>query len=101
MVVEAAREAGVALSICGDMASDPMLTWILVGLGLRDLSMDAPSIPVVKAIVRASRMADAEALAQEALTLESEIEVRKLVELRMTEQLPAEMAAWRIDHPDG
>jgi phosphotransferase system enzyme I (PtsI) len=101
MVVEAAREAGIALSICGDMASDPMLTWILVGLGLRDLSMDAPSIPVVKAIVRASRMADAEALAQEALTLESEIEVRKLVELRMTEHLPAEMAAWRIDHPDG
>ncbi len=101
MVVEAARGAGVALSICGDMAADPMLTWVLVGLGLRELSMDAASIPVVKSIVRASRMADAEALVQEALTLESEIEVRKLVERRMEEQLPAEMTLWRIDHPNG
>jgi phosphotransferase system enzyme I (PtsI) len=101
MVVEAARGAGIALSICGDMAADPMLTWILVGLGLRELSMDAASIPVVKSIVRASRMADAEALVQEALTLESEIEVRKLVERRMEEQLPAEMTLWRADHPNG
>ena len=39
-VIDAARLVGVPLSICGDMASDPMLTWILVGLGLRELSMD-------------------------------------------------------------
>jgi phosphoenolpyruvate-protein phosphotransferase (PTS system enzyme I) len=101
MVVEAARGAGIALSICGDMAADPMLTWILLGLGLRELSMDAASIPVIKSIVRASRMADAEALVQEALTLESEIEVRKLVERRMEAELPAEMTLWRVDHPNG
>jgi phosphotransferase system enzyme I (PtsI) len=95
MVVDAARTACVPLSICGDMASDPMLTWLLIGLGLTELSMDAASIPVIKAIVRASRLADAQALAQEALTLQSEVAVRELVERRMTEQLPAEMTLWR------
>lgn len=99
-VAEAARAAGVPLSICGDMASDPMLTWLLVGLGLRELSMDAASIPVIKSVVRASRMSDAEALVQEALTLESEVAVRDLVRRRMAEQLPAEMTVWRADQPD-
>jgi len=101
MVVEAAREAGIPLSICGDMASEPLLTWILLGLGLRELSMDPGSIPVIKAIVRASYLADAEALAQEALTLRSEVEVRALVERRMTEKLPADMRVWTDEHPDG
>ena len=92
-VIDAARLVGVPLSICGDMASDPMLTWILVGLGLRELSMDPSSIPLVKSVVRASNMAEAEALAAEALTLESEVQVGELVGRRMTERLPAEVAA--------
>ena len=92
-VIDAARLVGVPLSICGDMASDPMLTWILVGLGLRELSMDPSSIPLVKSVVRASNMAEAEALAAEALTLESEVQVGELVGRRMTERLPTEVAA--------
>ena len=90
-VIDAARLVGVPLSICGDMASDPMLTWILVGLGLRELSMDPSSIPLVKSVVRGLRISEAEALAAEALTLESEIQVGELVGRRMTERLPAEI----------
>jgi len=100
MVVDAARAAAIPLSICGDMASDPMLTWILMGLGLGELSMEAASIPVIKSIVRASRMADAEALVQEALTLHSEVAVRDLVERRMTELLPSELTIWWSDQPE-
>ncbi|HTB60980.1 MAG TPA: phosphoenolpyruvate--protein phosphotransferase [Polyangia bacterium] len=92
-VIDAARLVGVPLSICGDMASDPMLTWILVGLGLRELSMDPSSIPLVKSVVRGLRIAEAEALAAEALTLESEVQVGELVGRRMTERLPPEVAA--------
>jgi phosphotransferase system enzyme I (PtsI) len=90
-VIDAARLVGVPLSICGDMASDPMLTWILVGLGLRELSMDPSSIPIVKSVVRGLRMGEAEALAAEALTLESEVQVGELVGRRMVERLPAEI----------
>ncbi len=96
-VVDAARDAGVPLSICGDMASDPMLTWILIGLGLRDLSMDPASIPRVKSVIRASRLCDAETLVKEALALESEIQVGELVARRMAEALPPEIAAWLTD----
>ena len=93
-VINAAVTAAIPLSICGDMASDPMLTWILVGLGLRELSMDPASIPLVKSVVRASRMEEMEALAREALTLENEVLVGQLVERRMRERLPTEMASW-------
>ena len=91
-VIDAARLVGAPLSICGDMASDPMLTWILVGLGLRELSMDPSSIPLVKSVVRGLRTAEAEALAAEALTLESEVQVGELVGRLMAERLPAEIA---------
>ena len=66
-MIDAAAHARVPISICGDMAGDPALTWLLLGLGLRDLSMDPHSIPMVKAIIRRSSLADAEALATAAL----------------------------------
>ena len=56
-MIDAAAQAGVPISICGDMAGDPSLTWLLLGLGLRDLSMDPHSIPMVKAIIRRSSLA--------------------------------------------
>jgi phosphoenolpyruvate-protein phosphotransferase (PTS system enzyme I) len=97
MVVEAARGAGVPISVCGDMGSDPMLTWILIGLGLRELSMDAAAIPVIKAIIRASDLADAESLTREALALESEVQIRNVVQRRLRDRLPADVAAWIVD----
>jgi phosphoenolpyruvate-protein phosphotransferase (PTS system enzyme I) len=98
-VVNAASDAGVPLSICGDMASDPTLTWVLIGLGLRVLSMDPRSIALVKSVILATRMAEAEALTREALALESEIQVRELVARRLAEALPAELAARVTDDP--
>ena len=53
-VVLAAQRAGKPLAMCGDMAGDPLLTWVLLGLGLRDLSMAPRQIPIVKSIIRAS-----------------------------------------------
>ncbi len=45
---EAALRARIPVSICGEMAGDPRLTALLVGLGLRDLSMSATNVPLVK-----------------------------------------------------
>jgi len=45
---EAALRARIPVSICGEMAGDPRLTALLVGLGLRDLSMSAANVPLVK-----------------------------------------------------
>ena len=90
-----AQTAGIPLSICGDMAGNPFLTWILIGLGFRDLSMDADSIPLVKAVVRGSSLVEAEALVAEALELETQVEVVDLLESRVGLRFAAETEGFR------
>ena len=46
------RKAGVQLSVCGEMAGRPLEAMALLGVGIRNLSMSAPSIGPVKAMVR-------------------------------------------------
>ncbi|MES1206228.1 MAG: putative PEP-binding protein, partial [Pseudomonadota bacterium] len=84
---------GVPISICGDMAGDPALTWLLLGLGLRDLSMDPHSIPMVKAIIRRSSLADAETLARAALESGSEQEIARLIRDAMGSRFAADLEA--------
>jgi phosphotransferase system enzyme I (PtsI) len=90
-LVEAAAAAGISISLCGDMAGDPFLTWLLMGLGLRELSMDRDRIPLVKAVVRGSSLAEAEALARDALALEDEVEVGELVRGRLDGRFASEL----------
>ncbi len=61
--VDAAARASIELSVCGEMAGDPAAALALVGLGVRSLSMAAPSLPAVR---RAIQSGDAAALASEA-----------------------------------
>jgi phosphoenolpyruvate-protein kinase (PTS system EI component) len=63
IAVEAADQRGVSLSVCGEMAGDPVAALALVGLGIRALSMSAASLPAVR---RAIRHANADQLAAEA-----------------------------------
>jgi phosphotransferase system enzyme I (PtsI) len=90
-----ARTAGIPLSICGDMAGNPFLTWILIGLGYRNLSMDAGSIPLVKAVVRGSSLVEAEALTAEALELETQAEVVDLLQNKVGLRFAAETEDFR------
>jgi phosphotransferase system enzyme I (PtsI) len=50
---QAALRARIPISICGEMASDPRYTALLLGLGIRELSMSSPTLPRVKERVRA------------------------------------------------
>jgi phosphotransferase system enzyme I (PtsI) len=70
-VVDAARTHGIGVNVCGEMSGDPLFTPLLVGLGLRQLSLAPNNLPAVKAIVRRLSVADTERIATEALTLES------------------------------
>jgi phosphotransferase system enzyme I (PtsI) len=89
-VTAAAKRAGKPVSMCGDMAGDPRFCWVLLGLGLRSLSMAPRQIPIVKSIVRATRMAFAEKLTEEILRLRTEDEVEELVNRVMKERFPLE-----------
>ena len=66
-VVEAGRGRGVPVSLCGEMAADPALAVLLLGLGLRELSMPPRSIGAVREAVRAADSNDCATLAAEAL----------------------------------
>jgi phosphotransferase system enzyme I (PtsI) len=63
-VVEAARPRALPVNICGTMGGDPLYTPLLLGLGLRQLSMPPHQFWEVKQVLRAVRLSDAEALAQ-------------------------------------
>ena len=72
----AAAETDAWVGMCGEMAGDPALTELLVGLGLDELSMSAVTVPAVKERIRAVDSAAARALAEEALACETRAEVR-------------------------
>lgn len=90
-LADMARAADVPISICGDMAGDPFLTWILLGLGFRDLSMDPDRIPLVRAVVLGSSLVEAEGVATQALQLESEVEAVDLVRNTIADRFPEEL----------
>ena len=79
MVVAAATKRDRPLSVCGAMASDPLPALLLVGMGLRDLSMEAAAIPEVKEALRRVKLAELEAVARAALLEESAEGVQRVV----------------------
>ena len=76
---EAANAAGAWIGVCGELAADAAATPLLLGLGVRELSMGAPAIATVKDAVRATDLGDARALAARALDAPDGDAVRELV----------------------
>jgi phosphoenolpyruvate-protein phosphotransferase (PTS system enzyme I) len=74
------------------MAGDPLYTWILLGLGVRELSMSPRYIPAVKSVIAGTGLAEAQALTAEAMTLRSDSEVEELVVASMQRRFPLELA---------
>jgi phosphoenolpyruvate-protein kinase (PTS system EI component) len=77
--VEAINKAGKPISVCGGMASDPQAVALLLGLGIRKLSVSPMQIPDIKALVRTLSLGDCQELARKALSLQDATEVRALV----------------------
>ena len=75
----AARRAKKPLSICGEMAADPVMVAVLVGLGFRSFSMATSAIPVVKQGMRSVDSTDAVRIARQALRASSADDVRELL----------------------
>ncbi len=77
--VEAGRRAGLTVSICGEMGADPRLTALLLGLGIREISVGAASVARVKKRIRELSLAGAEAHAGEVLMQYDPATIRALV----------------------
>ena len=89
-VVQAADKCGKPIAMCGDMAGDPRFSWVLLGLGLRSLSMAPRQIPMVKAIIRSTRVSEAEKLVEEIMSLRTEDEIEEVVNHAMKQRFPLE-----------
>jgi hypothetical protein len=78
-VCRAAAAHGVPVALCGAMASDPLAAVLLVGLGLRELSMEAAAIPEIKEALRRVTSGDCERTAEAALALDTAEAVEELI----------------------
>jgi len=73
--VDSAHKHNIPVSVCGEMAGDPVLTPLLLGLGVDDLSVAPPVVPAIKFIIRRLKISEAQALGQFALECESAVEI--------------------------
>ncbi|MBM4068896.1 MAG: phosphoenolpyruvate--protein phosphotransferase [Planctomycetes bacterium] len=71
MVVRAGRDHNIEVSVCGEMSGEPMYTVLLIGLGLRQLSVTPHNIPEIKKIVRSVSVTEADKVAREAMEMET------------------------------
>ncbi|MHB1297672.1 MAG: phosphoenolpyruvate--protein phosphotransferase [Gemmatimonadaceae bacterium] len=89
--VEVGQAAGLEVSVCGEMATQPLMAYALIGLGVRTLSVGAPGIPAVKRLVRGISAAAAAAAAQEALAADSARSATKLLRAALQRELGEEL----------
>ena len=67
------------VALCGAMASDPLAAVLLVGLGLRELSMEAAAIPEIKESIRRVAVTECRRIAETALSLDTADAVEELI----------------------
>lgn len=94
-IVDSGRNAGIRVSMCGEMAGDAFYTAVLVGLGLDELSMNAVSIPLIKQVIRSLSAADCRTLVEEILQISDAPEIERHVAVRvkamLRDQIPVEV----------
>jgi phosphoenolpyruvate-protein phosphotransferase/dihydroxyacetone kinase phosphotransfer subunit len=77
--IEAGRDGGIQVALCGELAADPLATPLLLGLGLEEFSVSAPLIPELKRAISRWSVAEAEAVAKEVLAMDSSLSARRLL----------------------
>ena len=75
MTVDAAHKNGIWTGVCGEMASEPILIPLLLGLGVDELSVAPPHVPKIKFLIRRLKMTEVRELADFALNCESGVEI--------------------------
>ena len=87
-VVDAAHDAGIKVTMCGEMAGDPLCTMVLLGFELDGLSMTPLAIPRVKRIIRESTLEESRKLLKEVMTFSQASDIEAYVETYMRKRFP-------------
>jgi len=89
--VAAGRRANIQVSLCGEMAGEPLYTPILLGLQLTSLSMNPQAIPRVKNLIARSRVEDCRRFVTSVLRLRTADEINERLHRMMLEKFPEEL----------
>ncbi|PIU40133.1 MAG: phosphoenolpyruvate--protein phosphotransferase, partial [Candidatus Omnitrophica bacterium CG07_land_8_20_14_0_80_50_8] len=84
-IVDTGHSKHIWVGICGEMAADPILTPILIGLGIDEISTSPLMLPEIKKIVRAISFEESKKIVQRALDLPTGQEVVKYLKLKNEE----------------
>jgi phosphotransferase system enzyme I (PtsI) len=87
-VCQASRRRGIGLNVCGQMAAEPMYAVLLLGMGLRQLSVTPHSIPEVKKVIRSVAIPEAEEIAREVMRMETARDVNNYLRERTHRIVP-------------
>ena len=87
-VVRAAERRGVQVNVCGEMSGDPIYTMLLLGLGLRHLSVTPHNIPEIKKIIRSTTIEDAQQVARRVLRLDTAGDITSYLRNRTRRIIP-------------
>lgn len=90
LVVGTAHEAGIPVTICGEMAGEPLYVPLLLGLELDCLSMNPQAIPRVKNLVRRSTLEECRRFARKALSLTTAADIREALQEMVLRVFPEE-----------
>jgi phosphotransferase system enzyme I (PtsI) len=88
MVVKAAQRHKIEVSVCGEMSGDPIYTMLLIGLGLRQLSVTPQNVPEIKKMIRSVSIDEAKEIAQEAMRHETARDVNNYLREQTRRILP-------------
>ena len=96
-VIRAARRRDVAVSICGEIAGEPIYTMLLLGLGLRTLSLVPTQIPLIKKVVRSVSIEHCERIARKVGTFDSERQVLNYLRDELRKIDPGSPGGWTAE----
>jgi phosphotransferase system enzyme I (PtsI) len=91
LVVDAAHQAGIEVSLCGEVASDPFCVPILLGMGIDSISMTPQAIPGIKRIIRQTNMHDCRLLLKDVLECRMVSRINHLVMNNIFKHFPEEV----------
>ncbi len=85
-IVEGGHAGGVEVSICGEMASDPLAVILLLGMGFDVLSMNSSSLPRIKWVIRNTAIVNARKILADVLELEHPADIRLYLQKALEEE---------------
>ena len=88
MIIDAGHRKACWVGMCGEMAGDPLATVMLVGLGLDEFSVIPSVLPEIKKIIRTVKFKEAKRVADRALGMSSEAEIREYLSSVIKNQIP-------------